>query len=53
MQNIVLMQAALGVNSALFTFSFLVFSFLATATTPLVAAALAKGDADKVHDCSI
>lgn len=36
--------AALGVNSALFTFSFLVFNFLATATTPLVATALAEGD---------
>ncbi len=36
--------AALGVNSALFTFSFLVFNFLSTATTPLVATALAAGD---------
>ena len=39
--------AALGVNSALFTFSFVVFNFLATATTPLVAASLAAGDRDK------
>jgi putative MATE family efflux protein len=31
--------AALGINSALFTFSFLVFNFLGTATTPLVARA--------------
>jgi MATE family multidrug resistance protein len=36
--------AALGINSALFTFSFLVFNFLATATTPLIAASLARGD---------
>jgi putative MATE family efflux protein len=36
--------AALGVNSGLFTFFFLVFNFLATATTPLVATALATGD---------
>ncbi len=36
--------AALGVNSALFTLSFLVFNFLATATTPLVASSLAAGD---------
>ena len=33
-----------GLNSALFTFSFVVFSFLASATTPLVAAADAAGD---------
>ena len=31
--------AALGINSALFTFSFLVFNFLGTATTPMVARA--------------
>jgi len=36
--------AALGVNSALFTFSFIVFNFLTTATTPLVATALSTGD---------
>jgi hypothetical protein len=36
--------AALGVNSALFTFSFVVFNFLATATTPMVASSLALGD---------
>ena len=36
--------AALGVNSALFTFSFVVFNFLATATTPMVASSLAVGD---------
>jgi Na+-driven multidrug efflux pump len=36
--------AALGLNSALFTFSFVVFSFLASATTPLVATADAAGD---------
>ena len=39
--------AALGVNSALFTFSFVVFNFLATATTPMVAAALAVGDSER------
>lgn len=39
--------AALGVNSALFTFSFVVFNFLATATTPVVAAALAVGDRER------
>eukprot|EP00890_Picochlorum_soloecismus_P002412 jgi/Picsp_1/3171/NSC_06011-R1_dna-damage-inducible protein f len=31
--------AALGINSGLFTFSFLVFNFLGTATTPMVARA--------------
>lgn len=36
--------AALGINTALFTFAFLVFNFLATATTPMVAASLAAGD---------
>lgn len=39
--------AALGVNSALFTFSFVVFNFLATATTPVVAAALAVEDRER------
>lgn len=39
--------AALGVNSALFTFSFVIFNFLATATTPLVATALSSGDHEK------
>jgi Na+-driven multidrug efflux pump len=38
--------AALGLNAALFTFAFVVFNFLASATTPLVAAADAAGDAD-------
>lgn len=36
----VLLQAALGVNTSLFTLSFVVFNFLATATTPAVAAAV-------------
>lgn len=45
--------AALGVNSALFTFSFLVFNFLATATTPLVATALAEGDARRAGTVTI
>lgn len=39
--------AALGVNSALFTFSFVIFNFLATATTPLVATAISGGDGEK------
>lgn len=39
--------AALGINSALFTFSFVVFNFLSTATTPLIATALAMGDEKK------
>jgi hypothetical protein len=33
-------QAALGVNTSLFTLSFVVFNFLATATTPAVASAV-------------
>jgi putative MATE family efflux protein len=45
--------AALGVNSALFTFSFLVFNFLATATTPLVATALAAGDGKRAGTVTI
>ncbi|KAG1676823.1 hypothetical protein FOA52_010332 [Chlamydomonas sp. UWO 241] len=36
--------AALGVNTSLFGFAFVVFNFLSTATTPTVAAALAAGD---------
>jgi MATE family multidrug resistance protein len=39
--------AALGVNSALFTFSFVVFNFLATAATPMIATALAAGDGER------
>ena len=34
------MQAALGVNTSLFSLSFVVFNFLATATAPMVAAAV-------------
>jgi MATE family multidrug resistance protein len=45
--------AALGVNSALFTFSFLVFNFLATATTPLVATAIAAGDGRRAGTVTI
>jgi hypothetical protein len=37
---LVVLQAALGVNTSLFTLSFVVFNFLATATTPAVAAAV-------------
>eukprot|EP00898_Chlorokybus_atmophyticus_P003944 jgi/Chlat1/4550/Chrsp29S04457 len=39
--------AALGVDSALFAFAFVVFNFLATATTPLVAQARAAGEIEK------
>lgn len=35
---------ALGVNGAIFGFAFVVFNFLAYATTPLVAQALGRGD---------
>lgn len=45
--------AALGVNSALFTFSFVVFNFLATATTPLVATALATGDKQRAGTVTV
>eukprot|EP00899_Mesostigma_viride_P007185 jgi/Mesvir1/16468/Mv10029-RA.1 len=40
--------AALGVDSAVFAAAFVVFNFLATATTPLIAVAAAAGDTDKV-----
>jgi Na+-driven multidrug efflux pump len=39
--------AALGVNNSIFGFSFVVFNFLSTATTPAVAAALGAGDKAK------
>jgi Na+-driven multidrug efflux pump len=42
--------AALGVNSSLFTLAFVVFNFLATATTPLVATAHAAGDARRAGE---
>lgn len=38
---------ALGVNGAIFGFTFVVFNFLAYATTPLVAQALGRGEPDK------
>ena len=41
--------AALGVCSAVFSFAFFIFNFLATATTPLIAAALAAGDAPRAE----
>lgn len=41
-------QGALGVNTSLFAFSFVVFNFLSNATTPLVAAALSSGDKKQV-----
>ena len=40
--------AALGVNSALFTFCFFSFNFLSSASTPLVAAADGAGDKARV-----
>ena len=40
--------AALGVNSALFTFCFFSFNFLSSASTPLVAAADGAGDRPRV-----
>lgn len=39
--------AALGVNTALFSLAFLLFGWLATATTPLIATALARGDKEQ------
>lgn len=36
--------AALGVNTGLFSVAFLIFNFLGTATTPLIARAAARGD---------
>lgn len=39
--------ASLGVNTGLFSFAFVVFNFLATATTPLLAASLASGDREQ------
>jgi len=41
--------AAFSINSSVFTFAFLVFNFLSTATTPAVAAALATDDKEKVR----
>lgn len=38
--------AALGVTSAIFGFAFILFNFLAYATTPLVARAMGEGDSD-------
>lgn len=45
--------AALGVTSSLLTFAFVTFNFLATATTPLVATALACGDATKAGKVTV
>mmetsp|Transcript_1784 Transcript_1784/g.6392 ORF Transcript_1784/g.6392 Transcript_1784/m.6392 type:complete len:505 (-) Transcript_1784:520-2034(-) len=39
--------AALGVDTALFSFAFVVFNFLATATTPIVAQAVASGNTSR------
>ncbi len=39
------LQGALGVNTSLFAFAFVVFNFLTTATTPMIAAAVASNDA--------
>ena len=38
--------AALGVTSAIFGFAFVLFNFLAYATTPLVASAMGQGDSE-------
>lgn len=38
------LQGALGVNTSLFAFFFVVFNFLATATTPMIAAAVSASD---------
>jgi hypothetical protein len=43
------MQGALGINTSLFAFSFVVCNFLSNATTPLVAGALASGDKRQVR----
>nr|MDP2470247.1 MATE family efflux transporter [Candidatus Palauibacterales bacterium] len=40
----VLPLAALGVNTSIFAFSFVVFNFLAYGTTPMVARAVGRGD---------
>jgi putative MATE family efflux protein len=45
--------AALGVTSSLLTFAFVTFNFLATATTPLVATALACGDTMKAGKVTV
>lgn len=45
--------AALGVTSSLLTFAFVTFNFLATATTPLVATALASGDAARAGKVTV
>ncbi len=39
-------QAALGVNTSLFSFAFISFNFLSVATTPTIAAAVSAGRRD-------
>ena len=39
-----LLQAALGINTSLFSLSFILFNFLATATTPAVATAVSSSN---------
>lgn len=39
--------AALGVNTAIYSLAFVLFNFLATTTTPLIASALSNGDKNK------
>jgi MATE family multidrug resistance protein len=39
-----LLQAALGINTSLFSLSFILFNFLATATTPAVATAVSSNN---------
>jgi MATE family multidrug resistance protein len=38
------LQAALGINTSLFSLSFILFNFLATATTPAVATAVSSSN---------
>ena len=45
--------AALGVNNSVFAFAFVVFNFLSTATTPLVATALGSGDKPRAGETII
>lgn len=47
-RNVLPLQAALSINNSLFSFAFVAFNFLATATTPLIAASLAGGNKEQV-----
>jgi Na+-driven multidrug efflux pump len=48
--NVSIVQGALGVNTSLFAFSFVVCNFLSNATTPLVARALSSGNKRQVGE---